>query len=89
MGPDDWSNYYADAIKNLQPGITEMIVRLAYDNEEMKAVAFARPNWGSEWRQWDFQVVASDAFRKLLKENNAKLCHLARSRQEEGELSGV
>src|SRR3984893_15563562 len=69
----DWSKYYADAIKNLQPGITEMIVHLAYDDEEMRGVTFAHPNWGSEWRQRDFQFVTSDAFRKLLQENNVRL----------------
>jgi predicted glycoside hydrolase/deacetylase ChbG (UPF0249 family) len=68
-----WSRYYADAIKNLQPGITEMIVHLAHDDEEMRGVAFAHPNWGAEWRQRDFQFVTSDAFRELLKENNVKL----------------
>ena len=71
--PDGWSKFYVDAIKNLQPGITEMIVHLAYDNEEMKGVTFAHPNWGSEWRQRDFNFVTSDAFRKLLNENNVKL----------------
>ncbi len=70
---EGWSKYYADAIKNLQPGITEMIVHLAYDDEEMRGVAFAHPNWGSEWRQRDFQFVTSEAFRKLLLENNVKL----------------
>ncbi|HEV7747827.1 MAG TPA: ChbG/HpnK family deacetylase [Pyrinomonadaceae bacterium] len=64
---------YPDAIKNLQPGITEMIVHLAYDDEEMKGVAFDHPNWGSAWRQRDFQCVTSDAFRSLLRENNVKL----------------
>lgn len=70
---EKWSTYYADAIKNLQPGITEMIVHLAYDNEEMRGVAFDHPNWGSEWRQRDFEFVTSGAFRKLLQENNVKL----------------
>jgi len=70
---EGWSKYYIDAIKNLQPGITEMIVHLAYDNEEMRGVAFDHPNWGSEWRQRDFQFVTSDAFRKLLQENDVKL----------------
>jgi predicted glycoside hydrolase/deacetylase ChbG (UPF0249 family) len=70
---EGWSKFYADAIKNLQPGITEMIVHLAYDDQEMKGVAFDHPNWGSEWRQRDFQFVTSDAFRKLLQENNVKL----------------
>src|ERR1044072_5321724 len=36
---EGWSKFYSGAIKNLQPGITEMIVHLAYDDEEMKGVA--------------------------------------------------
>lgn len=70
---EGWSKFYADAIKNLQPGISEMIVHLAYDDEEMKAVTFDHPAWGSAWRQRDFQFVTSDAFRKLLSDNNVKL----------------
>ena len=70
---EGWSKFYADAIKNLQPGVTEMIVHLAYDDEEMRGVAFNHPNWGSEWRQRDFQFVTSEGFRKLLQENNVKL----------------
>lgn len=70
---EGWPRFYADAIKNLQPGLTEMIVHLAYDDQEMKGVAFDHPNWGSEWRQRDFQFVTSEAFRKLLQENNVKL----------------
>lgn len=70
---EGWSKFYADAIKDLQPGITEMIVHLAYDDEEMRGVAFNHPDWGSEWRQRDFQFVTSDTFRKLLQENNVKL----------------
>lgn len=70
---EGWSKFYADAIKNLHPGITEMIVHLAYDDEEMRGVAFNHPDWGSEWRQRDFQFVTSEAFRKLLQENNVKL----------------
>lgn len=70
---EGWSKFYSDAIKNLQPGITEMIVHLAYDDQEMRGVAFAHPDWGSEWRQRDFDFVTSEAFRKLLQENNVKL----------------
>jgi predicted glycoside hydrolase/deacetylase ChbG (UPF0249 family) len=70
---EGWSKFYGDAIKNLQPGISEMIVHLAYDNEEMRGLTFDHPNWGSEWRQRDFQFVTSEAFRILLRENNVKL----------------
>ncbi|MEP6741375.1 MAG: polysaccharide deacetylase family protein [bacterium] len=71
--PADWAKFYTDAIKALQPGVTDMIVHLAYADEEMKGVAFDHPNWGAEWRQRDFEFVTSDAFRKLLQENNVKL----------------
>lgn len=69
----DWARFYSDAIKGLQPGVTDMIVHLAFADEEMKGVAFEHPNWGAEWRQRDFEFVTSEAFRKLLKENNVKL----------------
>src|SRR5918999_604641 len=37
--PERWAEFYADVIKNLKPGVTELIVHLAYDDEEMRAVA--------------------------------------------------
>ncbi|MDX6444531.1 MAG: hypothetical protein QOH71_1605 [Blastocatellia bacterium] len=73
VAPADWANFYAKEIRNLQPGVTDMIVHLAFADEEMKGVTSAHPNWGAEWRQRDFDFVTSDAFRKLLKENNVKL----------------
>jgi predicted glycoside hydrolase/deacetylase ChbG (UPF0249 family) len=73
VAPADWSRFYADAIKGLQPGVTDMIVHLAYADEEMKGITFEHPAWGAEWRQRDFEFVTSDAFRKMLQENNVKL----------------
>ncbi len=73
VAAEGWARFYSDAVKNLQPGITEMIVHLAYDDEEMRGVAFNHPEWGSQWRQRDFDFVTSDAFRKLLQDNNVKL----------------
>ncbi len=82
--PEGWSKYYTDAIKNLQPGVSEMVVHLAYDDEEMKGVAFDHPNWGAAWRQRDFEFLTSDAFRKLLQENNVRLT----TWREVGKLAG-
>jgi predicted glycoside hydrolase/deacetylase ChbG (UPF0249 family) len=73
VAPEDWAKFYANEIRNLQPGVTDMIVHLAFADEEMKGVTAGHPNWGAEWRQRDFDFVTSDAFRQLLKENNVKL----------------
>lgn len=73
VAPEDWSKFYANEIKNLQPGVTDMIVHLEFADEEMKGITFGHPNWGAEWRQRDFDFVTNEAFRRLLKENNVKL----------------
>jgi chitin disaccharide deacetylase len=69
----DWSSFYSDAIKNLQPGVTEVVIHLAYDDAEMRGATFNHPDWGAAWRQRDFEFFTSDTFRKLLQENQIKL----------------
>ena len=71
--PERWAEFYADVVKNLKPGVTELIVHLAYDDEEMRAVALDHPNWGAAWRQRDFDFVTGGEFRRLLREHNVKL----------------
>jgi predicted glycoside hydrolase/deacetylase ChbG (UPF0249 family) len=70
---DGWAKYYSDAIKNMQPGVTEFVVHIAHDDDEMKAIAIDHPNWGSAWRERDFQFLTSNEFRKVLADNNVKL----------------
>jgi predicted glycoside hydrolase/deacetylase ChbG (UPF0249 family) len=68
-----WAEFYTDLIKNLKPGVTELIVHLAYDDEEMRAVTLEHPDWGAAWRQRDFEYVTGSGFRQLLKEYNVRL----------------
>ena len=69
----DWSKFYSDAIKKLEPGVTEVVIHLAYDDAEMRGATFNHPDWGAAWRQRDLDFFTSDAFRKLLQENQIKL----------------
>jgi predicted glycoside hydrolase/deacetylase ChbG (UPF0249 family) len=71
--PERWANFYSEAIKGIQPGVTEMIIHLAHDDAEMRAVATDHPDWGSGWRQQDFDFFTSEACRRLLQEHNIKL----------------
>jgi len=71
--PNDWAKFYSDAIRKLEPGVTEVVIHLAYDDAEMRGATSDHPNWGAAWRQRDFEFFTSDAFRKLLQENQIKL----------------
>jgi predicted glycoside hydrolase/deacetylase ChbG (UPF0249 family) len=73
VAPQDWARFYSDALAKLEPGVTEVIIHLAYDDTEMRGATSDHPNWGAAWRQRDFEFFTSDAFRKVLQENNIKL----------------
>jgi chitin disaccharide deacetylase len=69
----DWSEFYRSSIRALSPGVTEFVIHLAYDDDEMKAITVGHPNWGSAWRQRDYDFFTSDECKKLLLANDVKL----------------
>jgi len=73
IAPQDWAKFYTDALRKLEPGVTEFVIHLAYDDAEMRGATFNHPNWGAAWRQRDFDFFTSDAFRKVLEENKIKV----------------
>ena len=73
VAPQDWAKFYAEALQKLEPGVTEVVIHLAYDDPEMRAVSNNHPNWGAAWRQRDFEFFTSDEFRRLLADNQIKL----------------
>ncbi|MDX1637628.1 MAG: polysaccharide deacetylase family protein [Balneolaceae bacterium] len=71
---DRWNQAYDQIITSLKPGLNELIVHLAYDNEEMRAVTVDKEHWyESAWRQRDYDYVTSQRFRDLLRKENIQL----------------
>ena len=71
--PGDWSSFYVNAIRNLKPGVTEIIVHLGHDDAEMQSVMVDHADYGAAWRQRDYEVVTSPEFKLALDENHVIL----------------
>jgi chitin disaccharide deacetylase len=64
----DWVSWYEKQLAPLAPGVYEMIIHLAYDDDEMRGATFDHQDWGSAWRQHDFDMVKGAEFQKFLKD---------------------
>jgi len=65
-----WIDAYKKGIESLKPGLNQIIVHVAIDNDEMKAITLGHDDYGSEWRQKDLDMVNSSEFKDLLKANH-------------------
>jgi len=70
---DEWETFYLNILDNLNPGISQLIVHLGYDDDEMKSITVDHPDFGSKWRNLDYDIVSSDKFKNALKNNKIKL----------------
>lgn len=70
-----WQDFYLNLVKNLKPGLTELIVHLAHNDAEMQAVTVDHPDYGAAWRQRDYNVITSPEFKKALEDNHIILVH--------------
>jgi hypothetical protein len=64
----DWNAWYRKQLEALNPGVYQVIVHLAYDDEEMRGATYDHPDWGAAWRQHDLDMVKSPEFRQFLKD---------------------
>jgi len=65
---EDWNAWYRKQLVGLGPGVYQVIVHLAYDDEEMRGATYDHPDWGAAWRQHDLDMVKSPEFRQFLKD---------------------
>jgi chitin disaccharide deacetylase len=65
-----WIDAYKKGLEEMKPGLNQMIVHLAVDNDEMQAISKGHDDYGSAWRQHDLDLVSSPEFKDLLKANH-------------------
>src|SRR5713226_7129143 len=63
-----WLDAYKKMLAPLPPGSYQLIVHLAYNDDEMQGATYDHPDWGAEWRQSDLDLVRSAEFQKFLKD---------------------
>src|SRR5258707_6316572 len=70
---NEWRDFYVNALKNLKHGVAVMIVNLGHDDTQLQALTLDHPDFGSAWRQRDYDFVTSPEFMKALEENHVIL----------------
>lgn len=72
--PDRWEEAYDSTLRNMKPGLNELVLHLAYNNDEMKAVTIGKTHWwDAAWRQRDYNYITSQRFKNALTANNIHL----------------
>jgi hypothetical protein len=66
-------NFYTNILKSLQPGVSEIIFHAGYDDSEMQAATIDHVDYGSKWRQADFNFFSSDKCKTILAQQNIHL----------------
>src|SRR5262249_51540258 len=67
----EWKEFYLNSLRALKPGLTEMLLHLGHDDTELRSVMLGfDDNYGSPWRQRDFDFVMSPDFQQALKDNH-------------------
>jgi predicted glycoside hydrolase/deacetylase ChbG (UPF0249 family) len=64
--PAGWTSWYADTIRKLGPGVSELYLHPGYDGAEMRAYALPTQSWGPASRQRDFDAIQSRAVKEAI-----------------------
>ncbi|WP_294960556.1 polysaccharide deacetylase family protein [uncultured Flavobacterium sp.] len=64
---------YEKALDNVIPGFNVFLLHPAFDDFEMQGITVNHPNFGSEWRQIDFDFFTSEECKLKLEEHNIQL----------------
>lgn len=66
-------DYYKQVFENMVNGLNIVLIHPAFDDLEMKGITFNHPNFGSKWRQIDFESFTSKDMEAKIRKNNIQL----------------
>lgn len=66
-------DYYLSVLRELQPGLNQLIVHVGFDDAELRAIAQDQQAYGAAWRQRDFEIIMSEKFKAALREHDIHL----------------
>ena len=67
------SNFYRTVMGSMKPGLNCILIHIAFDNKDMRDITLDQVNYGSAWRQADFDFFTGDECRQLIEKNNIQL----------------
>jgi predicted glycoside hydrolase/deacetylase ChbG (UPF0249 family) len=70
---DRWKDFYNYNLQRLKPGLNELVFHLGFDNDELRAVTTGQTDYGSAWRQQDYDYATSPEFKTQLKQQGIYL----------------
>jgi len=75
LTPSSLEEFYISVLREVKPGLTELIVHPGLDDPELRAITNDREAYGAAWRQRDFEIMRSPQFKSALRENGIQVIH--------------
>jgi predicted glycoside hydrolase/deacetylase ChbG (UPF0249 family) len=70
LSPASLEDYYLSVLRELQPGLNQLIVHAGFNDAELRAITQGQQAYGAAWRQRDFEIVMSEKFKSVLREHD-------------------
>lgn len=66
--PDGMAAYYHQVLRELKPGLNLLVLHLAFDDTEARAITVEHPLWGAAWRQIDTDWALDAETKRIIAE---------------------
>lgn len=65
---EHWPSFYDATLAELMPGVTELVLHVGYDSDEVRGAYAGIEDWGADWRQRDLDAALDPVTRTAVEE---------------------